>query len=39
MFDSLESYLASLRKTGPKKEKLTDECMEAEKNAEHAPSN
>jgi len=37
--DSLESYFASPRKTGPKKKKPTDESMEAGKNAEHAPSN
>lgn len=37
--DSLERYLATPRKTGPKKKKLTDERMETEKNAEHAPSN
>ncbi len=37
--DSLESYLATPRKTGPKKKNLTDKRMETEKNAEHAPSN
>jgi excisionase family DNA binding protein len=31
--DSLESYLASPRKTGPKKKKLTDEGAETQKNA------
>lgn len=40
--DSLERYLASPRKTGPKKKMLTGESMEkveTEKNAEHAPTN
>lgn len=31
--DSLEKYLASPRKTGPKKKQPTDKHMEAEKNA------
>lgn len=37
--DSLERYLASPRKTGPKKKKPTDENMEAGKNAEHSSEN
>jgi excisionase family DNA binding protein len=37
--DSLESYLASPRKTGPKKKMPTDESIEAEKNAQHSTSN
>ena len=36
--DSLERYLASPRKTGPKKKMLTDEQMEACKNAQHSAS-
>ena len=36
--DSLETYLASPRKTGPKKKQLTDEKMETGKHAQHAPS-
>ena len=37
--DSLESYLASPRKTGPKKKKPTEESKEAGKNAQHSTSN
>lgn len=37
--DSLERYLASPRKTGPKKKQPTDQSMEASKHAQHAPSN
>lgn len=37
--DSLERYLASPRKTGPKKKQPTDQEMEATKHAQHAPSN
>ncbi len=36
--DSLERYLASPRKTGPKKKKPIDEHMEAYKNAQHSAS-
>jgi excisionase family DNA binding protein len=36
--DSLENYLASPRKPGPKKKQPTDEEMEAKQNDEHAPS-
>ncbi|HVB25820.1 MAG TPA: hypothetical protein VNG51_28035 [Ktedonobacteraceae bacterium] len=36
--DSLESYLAGPRKTGPKKKKPTDESIETEKHAQHTPS-
>ena len=37
--DSLERYLASPRKTGPKKKKQTNQSREASKHAQHAPSN
>jgi len=37
--DSLERYLASPRKTGPKKKKPTDQSMETEKHAQHSPAN
>jgi excisionase family DNA binding protein len=37
--DSLESYIASPRKTGPKKKKPIDENKETGENAERSPSN
>ena len=37
--DSLERYLASPRKTGPKKKQPIDEKMEARKNAQRSAAN
>jgi excisionase family DNA binding protein len=37
--DSLERYVASPRKTGPKKKKPTAESIKASKHAQHTPAN
>lgn len=37
--DSLENYLASPRKTGPKKKMLIEERTDAGKNAQHSTTN